>query len=249
MNGWAQSKAPYASDYDWCRASSGKEAPSHGERIIMVQIDDILNRLEGVSTCGSGWRALCPAHPDKRPSLSIATGKDGRILMYCHAGCRLEHILGAIGLTMADLRGEGVSTSMSRNDKCWRIEATYPYRDENGLLLFEVVRYEPKDFRQRRPDGKGGWIWNLDGVRRVLYRLPELLAADPAQWVHVVEGEKDADAVRELAKELRVSPNTILQWARDGVIPRVKINSRVQRFILEDVIEALRQRTEDARRD
>jgi len=101
---------------------------------------------------------------------------------------------------------------MSRNDKCWRIEATYPYRDENGLLLFEVVRYEPKHFQQRRPDGKGGWIWNLHGVRRVLYRLPELLAADPAQWVHVVEGEKDADAVRELGLVATTNPGGARRW-------------------------------------
>ena len=74
-----------------------------------------------------------------------------------------------------------------------RIVATCDYRDETGSLLYQVVRYHPKDFRQRRPDGSGGWLWNLKGVRRVLYHLPELLAADPATWVFVVEGEKDAD--------------------------------------------------------
>jgi hypothetical protein len=56
-----------------------------------------------------------------------------------------------------------------------RIVCTYEYTDEFGALLYEVVRFEPKDFRQRRPDGLGGWIWNLDDTRRVLYRLPELI--------------------------------------------------------------------------
>jgi hypothetical protein len=71
--------------------------------------------------------------------------------------------------------------------------ATYDYRDEAGNLLYQTVRYAPKDFRQRRPDGAGGWTWNLDGVQRVLYRRPELRQADPTDWVFVCEGEKDAD--------------------------------------------------------
>lgn len=70
----------------------------------------------------------------------------------------------------------------------------YDYADEAGNVLYQVVRYEPKDFRQRRPDGKGGWIWNLDGVRRIPYRLPELseaLAHD--RTVFLCEGEKDVN--------------------------------------------------------
>ena len=57
-----------------------------------------------------------------------------------------------------------------------RIVATYDYRDEAGELVFQVVRYEPKDFRQRRPDGQGGWTWQVKGVRQVPYRLFELRA-------------------------------------------------------------------------
>src|SRR5207247_10720296 len=72
------------------------------------------------------------------------------------------------------------------------IEYLYPYADEGGNLHYEGVRVEPKYFRQRRPDGNGGWISNMDGVRRVLYRQPELLKADD---VFIVEGEKDADAL------------------------------------------------------
>lgn len=80
-----------------------------------------------------------------------------------------------------------------------RIVAAYSYCDADGTLLFQAVRFEPKDFCQRRPDGNGGWIWNLDGVRRPLplYRLPELLAADPDEWVLVNEGEKDVDNLRD----------------------------------------------------
>ena len=63
-------------------------------------------------------------------------------------------------------------------------------------MPYQVLRYEPKDFRQRRPDGNGKWIWKLDD-RRVLYRLPELLKY-PDATVFVTEGEKDADRVAEL---------------------------------------------------
>jgi len=79
-----------------------------------------------------------------------------------------------------------------------RIVATYDYLDESGQLLYQVVKYEPKDFRQRRPDGKGGWIWNLNGVKSVLYRLPELLSAPMQDFVIICEGEKDCDQLFEL---------------------------------------------------
>jgi len=74
-----------------------------------------------------------------------------------------------------------------------RILEVYEYRNEAGALLYEVARYEPKDFRQRQPDGKGGYIWNMKDMRRVLYRLPELLKADPSLLVFIPEGEKDVN--------------------------------------------------------
>ena len=78
-----------------------------------------------------------------------------------------------------------------------RIVATYDYRDESGSLLLQVVRYAPKTFRQRRPDGNGGWSWRVRGIRPLPYRLPELLARGDAP-VFVVEGEKDADRLASL---------------------------------------------------
>jgi len=72
-----------------------------------------------------------------------------------------------------------------------RMSACYGYSDEEGNVLFQVVRYEPKDFRQRRPDGKGGWVWSVKGVRQVPYRLPQLLHVPWGTPVFVVEGEKD----------------------------------------------------------
>ena len=61
--------------------------------------------------------------------------------------------------------------------------------DERGALLFEVVRFAGKSFRQHRPDGAGGWIWKVGDVRRVLYRLPEVVkAAKSGGTVYLSEG-------------------------------------------------------------
>jgi hypothetical protein len=80
-----------------------------------------------------------------------------------------------------------------------RIVKTYGYCDENGTLLFQVVRFEPKGFRQRRPDGRGGWIWNLQDTRRVPYLLPDLVKAVAAgETIYVPEGEKDVDNLRAI---------------------------------------------------
>src|SRR5215212_1611770 len=78
-----------------------------------------------------------------------------------------------------------------------RIVAAFDYRDEAGVTRYQAVRYEPKDFRQRQPTAGGGWAWHLDGVRLVLYRLPELLAR-PSAPAFVVEGERKADALAAL---------------------------------------------------
>ena len=93
-----------------------------------------------------------------------------------------------------------------------RIVATYDYTDEDGTLLFQTVRYDPKDFAQRQPDGKGGWKWNLEGVRRVLYRLPELLGADPSEPVFIVEGEKDVDRLAGLGLVATTNPMGVKKW-------------------------------------
>jgi hypothetical protein len=92
-----------------------------------------------------------------------------------------------------------------------RIVATYDYVDERGEMLYQVIRFEPKDFRQRRPDGAGEWLWNLDGVRRVLYRLP-LLATNPERAVFVVEGEKDVDNLAHLGIIATTNPGGAGKW-------------------------------------
>ena len=94
-----------------------------------------------------------------------------------------------------------------------QIVATYDYTDEQGVLLFQVVRFEPKDFRQRRPDGNGDWGWKLGDVRRVPYRLPELLEGlGKEATAYIVEGEKDADRLRALGYFATCSPGGAGKW-------------------------------------
>lgn len=89
--------------------------------------------------------------------------------------------------------GEGESARQQAE-----ILATYPYRAADGRLLYEVVRKAPKAFQQRRrdPSNPNRWVWNLEGIERVPYRLPELLASDGL--VFITEGEKDVDNLRRL---------------------------------------------------
>jgi 5S rRNA maturation endonuclease (ribonuclease M5) len=160
--------------------------------------EEFAARLQGARSTPSGWQAHCPAHDDRNASLSIATGGNGGTVIKCHAGCDTEKIVAAMGLHMADLfppKAEGQSR------KKRQIEKTYDYTDAAGKLLFQVVRYVPKDFRQRRldPDRPGKWLWSIAGIDRVLYRLPDVLRTkSEGRVVFVVEGEKDAEALAGL---------------------------------------------------
>jgi AAA domain-containing protein len=92
-------------------------------------------------------------------------------------------------------------------------EAVYPYVNECGELLFEVVRYPNKEFSQRRPDGHGGHVWNLDAVRRVPFHLPELVAAVTAgQTIYVVEGEEDVLAIECAGGVATCNPGGAGKW-------------------------------------
>jgi hypothetical protein len=174
-------------------------------------LDGVLSLLEKVTKRGNGYTALCPAHDDLRPSLSIQQGDDGHVLLFCHAGCEPKDIVAAIGLNMTDLFPPK-SATIARNGHGRRIVATYDYRDEAGQLLYQGVRFDPKDFQQRRPDGKGGWVWNLGDVRRVPYRLSELLAAAPWEPVLIVEGEKDADRLAALGFVVTTNAGGAGKW-------------------------------------
>ena len=91
---------------------------------------------------------------------------------------------------------------------------TYDYRNPDGRLLFQVVRGPGKKFTQRRPNPAkpGEWLYTLQGVQRVLYRLPEVLAAAVDEWVLVVEGEKDADRLASEDLVATTNPGGAGNW-------------------------------------
>lgn len=160
-------------------------------------IDRVLDALRyNGQRSGQSFKCLCPTHDDGKESLSVTEGKGGVVLLHCHAGCDTRKIVEALGLTFADLNPAKAEAKKQPAKRT--IVATYDYIDAAGKMLYQVVRYVPKDFRQRQPDGKGDWVWNLKGVDHVLYRLPALLESSPDLWVFIVEGEKDADNLNRL---------------------------------------------------
>jgi hypothetical protein len=133
---------------------------------------------------------------------------------------RLEHNQSAYGfprltelLTRPGQDGVAVVQELRRLLGITRmISKTYDYIDEAGCLRYQTVRYDPKDFQQRQPSGPGQWVWNLRGVERVLYRLPQLVNADPKETVWIVEGEKDADALHNLGLVSTTNVGGAGQW-------------------------------------
>lgn len=176
----------------------------------MTPLERFRSALEQVGsrqTSPGAW--TCPAHHDQHASLSVKEGRDGRVILNCHAttGCTFEDIVRAVNLEPQDL----FPPKEQNNGTRATIVATYPYTDENGRLLFEAVRLLPKDFRQRRkprPDDpadkiRDGWVWNLLNTRRVLYHLPRVIGAvERGKTVWIAEGEKDVHALEQAGAEV-----------------------------------------------
>jgi energy-coupling factor transporter ATP-binding protein EcfA2/uncharacterized protein (DUF983 family) len=129
------------------------------------------------------WRALCPAHDDQRPSLTF-TERDGRILLHCFAGCSVDAICNALGISLKNLR----------TDQDLERRITFEVRDLNGALVALHERIER--------DGKKIFVWKHPGGRKAqgdlkvadlpLYGVHRLQSAD---FVVIVEGEKCAEAL------------------------------------------------------
>jgi hypothetical protein len=189
-------------------------AEAKSERDSMT-VEEFLTRLDRVKPHGDYHMALCPVHEDNRESLSIKQGDGGKIVLKCHAGCGAREICAALGLTMSDLFPPKDKPEPKSGSQRTLI-ARYSYKDEEGKLLFEALRYQPKEFRQRAPDGKGGWLWKLDGVRRVPYNLPKVIEqAKAGKTIFVVEGEKDADALNALGLTATTNAGGAGKWLSD----------------------------------
>ncbi|MDZ4860564.1 MAG: AAA family ATPase [Candidatus Hydrogenedentes bacterium] len=161
-----------------------------------LKFDDLLPRLREARPAGKGFLALCPAHDDHEPSLSIDRAGNGEALIHCYAGCKFKDIVAAFN-------GQSVSTPLHEEYTFPRgksnIEEAYDYTDLSGNMLYQVIRQRPKAFRQRRPDGNGGWEWNLNGVERVIFRWSAVnKAIQNGHRIFLVEGEKDVLSLESL---------------------------------------------------
>ncbi len=178
-----------------------------------MMLEEFSAKLQGLKWSGDrSFTAKCPAHDDGRNSLS-ASQADGKLLVKCHAGCETRAVLEATGLQMSDLFTE----VPKKRDGAKKIVNTYDYVNAEGILQYQVLRYEPKDFRQRRPDPDkpGRWIWNLKGVDRILYNLPSVReGAKLGEYIFLTEGEKDADAL--IKRKLRATTNAggAAKWSK-----------------------------------
>lgn len=151
---------------------------------------------------GDEYQALCPFHDDKEPSFNF-NSQTGQF--FCH-GCQAKGDIFEFYSRINNLNtksnfkdvlsGIAKDFNISEDKKSKsRIVETYDYRDETGKDLFQVVKYDPKDFKQRRKNNKGDWTWNIKGVRIALYNLQ---AVTGAQDIFFCEGEKDCHSVNEL---------------------------------------------------
>lgn len=161
-----------------------------------MTLQEILNRLEGVRGHGGQYMARCPAHPDKSQSLSVGLGKDGRIVMHCHAGCSIEDIVEAMGLQKKDLFAE-YSGALPRYD---------PPKPQ-GKAQFEREHIYPggqlKKVIMRKPEGgKYGCWFHMESGKWVKGRnnvVPPLYTVEPLDGViFVAEGEKDVETLCRL---------------------------------------------------
>lgn len=166
-------------------------------------------------TGGEQAYGLCPFHPDSQRSFSIDMSSG---LWTCHRGCGSGNAVQFA--ERLNLPADAVAGKTSGRRTLER-EEVYAFRDETGELLFEEVRRQVPGRKRkriivRRPDGQGGYINNIEGVRRVLYRLPELLAsAGQGVRTYIVEGPNKVDALRAIGLVATCNPLGAGKWSDD----------------------------------
>jgi len=202
-------------------------------------VDRVLSRLNGVKPRSqNSWMAKCPCRDDdSTPSLAVSEGEDGRALVHCFTGrCNYEQICSAMGLEPKDLMpgdtsfsGHGSERSFSApkpqvtkvqapaKKKKTKFVKSYDYFSEDGELLFQKVRLIDEDgkksFIQRKSDGQGGYVYSLGDTPKVLYNLPQVMAAkESGEEIWLVEGEKDADTLTDLNLVATTAPLGAGKW-------------------------------------
>jgi AAA domain len=196
----------------------------------------VLPKLHGIRKIADGYSALCPAHEDSTPSLSVKAGRDQPVVMFCHAGCDQESILTELGLRWEDISAPREERPRDADE--WTpvgpASDVYDYRAADGTLLFQVLRVpQPggkKTFLQRVPDHTAphGHRWKLGDTQRVIYRLPEVLTAiSEGCEVFIVEGEKDVHTLAREGHTATCNPGGAGKWLPDYSVLFVDATVRI----------------------
>ncbi len=205
---------------------------------MISEFENVLSKFSIKSSQGNTYKAICPAHEDHSPSLSIRI-EDERVLLHCFAGCSTDAVLASVGLSFDDLF---IKTERQYNVNAPKVLATHHYYDEQNKLKYSVEKYLKDNKKQFRfyhfEDNKK--IYNLKNVRKVLYRLPELIEGmDKTEFVCICEGEKDVDNLMNLGLLATTNPTGAEGWKAE--YNHYFQNSNV--VIFEDNDEAGRKRT------
>lgn len=140
---------------------------------------------------GDSWRAPCPLHDGKSSRSLLIRDVNGELSLHCFGGCVDHEVLAEIESRID--AGEGFRKPTF--DPLGELTAEYPYTDEFGRILYKKQRFKPKNFRVSSPGPNGEFVSGINGARRVLYRLPEVLEAET---ILILEGEKDCETARTL---------------------------------------------------
>lgn len=135
--------------------------------------------------CHCPWADEHHKNGDKNPSFTLFEAGNG----HCHVANEsysAREIAEKIGCPIPN-----------QNSSTTQPEKIYPYTDENGNSIYEKVRQPGKKFTQRRPDGAGGYVFNLKGVTRLLYHLDRLIKTNPDETIFITEGEKDVETLEK----------------------------------------------------
>lgn len=206
---------------------------------------------------GGEFYSACPFHGDgKRPNFRVNVEKNSWFCDVCNEGggavefiAKLEH------RDKKEVFRELVSKEApAPMGPAGEIVATYDYTDRLGNLVYQVCRMSPKSFRQRRPDGKGGWIWNMEGIERVLYRLRDIQKPQN-KHVWIVEGEKDVETIRGLGMAATCNVGGAGKWCdaysrelKDKEVLLCGDNDDAGRKHVEKVLESIEGHASSVRR-
>jgi DNA primase len=188
----------------------------------MTRKQDIINTLNiknyylshypGLKINGEWGQTRCNfnGHQDKNPSLFLNLTNGSYHCKGCGIkGSVFDHYMNTNSVdykTAFNALAKEVGLSTESQGK---IHKTYDYVNETGKLLFQVVRYEPRDFKQRRPDGNSGWIYNIKDVPLVPYNLPAVIKT---KSIIIVEGERDADRLNSMGLTASCNPMGAGKW-------------------------------------